>query len=287
MKILITGATGFIGNHLINTLLKIPNVEIIASSRSQIKAQRFDWYEKVTFIQYDFTKEIKQDLYSYFDKPNILIHLAWSDLNNYKSLTHIEVTLSQHIAFINNIITNGLQKIIVTGTCFEYGDINGCISEDTPTNPTLPYSIAKDTLRRYIEQLNKSFSFEYIWLRLFYMYGPNQPERSLFPSLDRAIANNEKSFNLSGGEQIRDYLHITKMAETITSIALLPNYTNEVINCCSGDSISLRNLIEEYLNDIDTNIKLNFGYYPYPDYEPMAFWGDTSKLKKILGITNK
>ncbi|MCD4680088.1 MAG: hypothetical protein K8S00_06855 [Bacteroidales bacterium] len=86
---------------------------------------------------------------------------------------------------------------------------------------------------------------------------------------------------MSGGEQLRDYLPVEKVAENIIKISM-QDKIDGIINCCSGKPISIRNFVENYLEKANQNIELNLGYHPYPDWEPMAFWGDTSRLNKIL-----
>ena len=95
---------------------------------------------------------------------------------------------------------------------------------------------------------------------------------SLLAQLETAVANNEKVFNMSRGEQLRDYLPVELMAKKIVSYAL-DNNLNGIVNCCSGKPISVKRLVEDYVKNNNYNIELNFGYYPYPDYESMAFWG--------------
>ena len=179
------------------------------------------------------------------------------------------------------MILGGLKDLTVTGTCFEYGIKNGPLSEDMETNPVTPYAVAKDSLRRFLQELQKIKNFDLKWLRLFYVYGKSQYSKSLLSQLDAAVKNNEKIFNMSGGEQLRDYLPVKKLAEYIVKIAFQNKITG-IINCCSGKPISIRNLAENYIRERGADIKLNFGYYPYSDYEPMAFWGDDSKLFKII-----
>jgi len=86
---------------------------------------------------------------------------------------------------------------------------------------------------------------------------------------------------MSGGEQLRDYLRVSEVADILIKIAL-QNKVQGIINCCSGKPVSVRKFVEQYLLDNNAEIKLELGYYPYPDYEPMAFWGDNEKLKKII-----
>ena len=92
---------------------------------------------------------------------------------------------------------------------------------------------------------------------------------------------NKKRFNMTAGEQLRDYLPVEKVAEYIVKISL-QNKVRGIINCCSGKPISIKKLVENYMINKKNKIELNFGYYPYTDWEPMVFWGDTAKLNKIL-----
>ncbi|MDX4065646.1 NAD(P)-dependent oxidoreductase [Aliarcobacter skirrowii] len=281
MRILVTGATGFIGNHLVKELLKDTKNEIIATSRDIEKAKKYEWFSRVKYISYDLNSQEELNLFEYFDKPDKVIHLAWDGLPNYNDLIHIEKNLFNNYAFIKNLISNGLKDITITGTCFEYGLVNGCLSEDIKTNPSNSYGIAKDSLRKFIEELKKQYDFNYKWIRLFYMYGEGQGEKSLIALLDKAIQNGEKEFNMSGGEQLRDYLHIQEVVSNISKIALQNKIDNQVINCCSGKPISIRKFVENYLYEKNYSMKLNLGYYPYPTYEPIAFWGTDKKLKGV------
>lgn len=281
MKILVTGATGFIGNHLIDELLKNASYEIIATSRHLDKAQKFNWFDKIKYIPYDLESSRDENLYELFNKPDKVIHLAWDGLPHYNDLIHIEKNLFIHYRFIKNMIENGLKEIVVTGTCLEYGMNDGCLSEEMLTNPSNSYAIAKDTLRKFMVELDKKISFNYKWIRLFYMYGEGQSEKSLISLLDKAIEDGDKEFNMSGGEQLRDFLHINEVVKNVVLIATQNLYVNQSINCCSGTQISVRKFVENYLIDKKYNLQLNLGFYPYPEYEPMAFFGDNTKLLKI------
>jgi dTDP-6-deoxy-L-talose 4-dehydrogenase (NAD+) len=278
MKILVTGATGFVGNHVVNELLKY-NHHIIATAKSDPVLESNNWFGKVEFIKCDLNSKI--DFFKYFHKPDAVIHLAWEGLPNYKEAFHIEKNLPNNFYFLNDLIKSGLNNLTVTGTCLEYGLLNGCLDESMPVNPHIPYSIAKDTLRKYLEQLESQFSFKLKWLRLFYTYGVGQNENSIFSQLERAIKNNDKVFNMSAGEQLRDYLPVEKVGEIIVKTSL-QDETTGIINCCSGNPVSIRKMVEDYLVENNSSISLNLGYYPYNDYEPLAFWGSTKKLNKIL-----
>ena len=281
MKVLVTGATGFIGSHLIRELLKSKTNQIVATSRSIDKAKKSDWFSKVEYIEYDFNEGTGENLYDFFGKPDQLIHLAWEDLSNYNSSSHIEVILPNHCDFIESMVVGGLKNVVVTGTCFEYGMIEGCLSEDINTKPENPYAVAKDSLRKFIVNLQKKHSFVYKWIRLFYMYGDGQSKTSLMYLLDKTIQDKNKVFNMSGGEQLRDFLPIDEVVRNISLITKQNSHLNQVVNCCSGKPISVKNLVEHYLEEKKYKIRLNLGFYPYPDYEPMRFWGCNLKLKEI------
>ena len=278
MKILVTGSTGFIGSYVIDELLKYDH-EIIATSRSRSKAIQTSWWNKVKYVECDLYSEI--DFYSLFDTPELVIHLAWDGLPNYSSLFHFEKNLPASYSFLKNMIISGVKNIAVLGTCFEYGLKNGCLTEEEIAQPVTAYGLAKDTLRKYLQLLSAQYQFSFKWIRLFYVYGKNQNEKSLIPKIDAAIENNQEVFNMSGGEQLRDYLPVEKVAEYIVKIALQTE-TMGIINCCSNQPISIRKFVEDYLHQRNSEMKINYGYYPYAEHEPMAFWGDDTKLKTIL-----
>ncbi len=280
-KILVTGATGFIGNYVIPELLR-QNCKVIATSADHEKAMEAAWYSQVRYIPFNLKEfDNSVDLYSFFGEPDAMIHLAWEGLPNYKEAFHIEENLPRHYAFLSNMINNGLKDLLVTGTCFEYGMQEGCLSEDMETRPANPYAAAKDQLRQQLEAVAAEKHIHFIWVRLFYMYGRGQSANSLFSQLDRALANGERVFNMSGGEQQRDYLPVEQVAANIVAISM-QNKVEGIINCCSGKPVSVKELVQQYLAEKKQTIKLNLGFYAYTDYEPMRFWGDNSKLKTII-----
>ena len=280
-KILVTGATGFIGHYVVSTLLQ-RGYQVIASSANKEKAEAAPWYDHVRYVPLDLEKfDPAADYHQFFGKPDRLLHLAWEGLPNYRAAFHLESNYPRHAAFLKNLVSHGLRDITVTGTCFEYGMQEGCLSEDMPTQPANPYAIAKDRLRLYLEGMKKEIPFEFRWPRLFYMFGKGQNPNSLLSQLDRALAAGEQVFNMSGGEQVRDYLPVEKVAAYLADIATQEQVTG-IINCCSGNPITVKELVEWYLTHKHATITLNLGFYPYPDYEPMRFWGDNAKLKTIF-----
>ena len=272
--VIVTGATGFIGQHLIPILIK-RGLKVIAVARDRKKAERFSWLKKVKFLSFDIAEELKQ---LKINQGMSLIHLAWDGLSDYKSSIHIEYNLPNSFNFIKSLINRGVSQVLVTGTCFEYGFQNGPIPSSAKTSPNNPYATAKDTLRKQLESLNKEKFFCLQWSRLFYMYGKGQSPNSLLSQLDIAIKNGESKFNMSGGEQLRDYLPIEEIVKQLFN--LYESGRCGTYNICSGYPISVRRLVEQRVKESGSNIKLNLGYYPYPDYEPMEFWGIRDFVEK-------
>ena len=285
MKVLVTGATGFIGNYVINELLE-RNHTVVATSLNKDKAAQASWFDQVTYIPFNID-EIGEDInfFHFFRRPECIIHLAWEGLPNYKSEHHIKHNLPLHQLFLKKLAAGGATNINITGTCFEYGMQEGCLSEETPAQPDNYYAIAKNQLRLFAEELVQQYPYSLKWLRLFYMFGKGQAPNSLISQLDKALENNEKDFNMSGGEQVRDFLPIKLVANYIVAASLQTEVTG-IINICSNQPVTVKDLVLQYLKDTKQSIRLNLGYYPYPDFEPMRFWGCNKKLLQILAADN-
>lgn len=276
MKIAVTGGGGFIGRHVLKYLLKQP-VEIITITRD---AKRLaDLHQRTRILEMDIAHP-PTDCYEQMGCPDVLIHLAWDGLPNYKSLHHFETELPRQYLFLKTMIEAGLPSLLVAGTCFEYGMQSGPLSADMQTLPSNPYGYAKDALRKQLQFLQAIKPFNLTWARLFYMYGEGQPPSSLFPKLKDSILAGDKIFNMSGGEQLRDYLSVEEVANQITHLAMTADNVGP-INICSGKPVSVRILVERWIQENNWDIELNLGYYPYPDYESMAFWGASSGIENV------
>ena len=276
IKVTVTGATGFIGSHILKKLNELP-IELIAITR--LANSDLPSLNNGKWIEMDI-EDPPHQAFSYLGKPDVLLHLAWQGLPNYNSLHHLQSELPIQYNFLNNLICQGLTSIVVTGTCFEYGMQNGCLSEDLETKPSNPYAIAKDSLRQRLETLKKQYDFNLTWARLFYIYGDGQSEESIYSQLKTSIQNSEKKFNMSEGEQLRDFLPIEKVSQHLINLAIL-NKNIGIVNVCSGKPISVHKLVKSWLEENNWSIELNLGYYPYPNYEPMDFWGSNQYLLSL------
>lgn len=275
-RIAVTGATGFLGQHVINHLLD-SGIEAVATARTPSGASN-----RYCFVPLDIANP-PPDAFERLGSPEVLIHLAWHGLPNYRSRHHFEQGLHHHYGFLKGLIEAGLQKLVVAGTCFEYGLQSGALSEQTPTDPCTAYGFAKDALRRQLEYLTAEHATQLVWTRLFYLWGEGQASGSLYAQLSAAAQRGEPQFKMSGGEQLRDYLHVAEAARHLVTLAMRP-CAFSLINLCSGHPISIRRLVERWISEQGWTIRPQFGCYPYPDYEPLAFWGDAARLNQTVSV---
>ncbi|ROO01953.1 epimerase [Pseudomonas moraviensis] len=279
MKVLVTGATGFVGRHLVAVLLE-RGCEIRAVARNPETARSMPWIDDVEFVSADI-HAADLNVVALTEGIDALVHLAWPGLPNYRALFHFEHNLMADYRFIKRAVEAGVQQVLVTGTCFEYGMQSGPLSESTEPRPSNPYGLAKHTLHLFLQNLQQERPFTLQWARLFYLHGEGQNPNSLLAALDRAIDSGEPTFNMSAGEQLRDFLPIENAAQYLASI-LQERGFNGVINCASGQPVSVRALVEQRLRERGAALDLNLGHYPYPTHEPMAFWAVVERLQQLL-----
>lgn len=286
MNIALTGATGFIGRHVLTYLLQHTPHFVTILVRDACRAKEvLPAHDRLQLVEGDL-QDHREDWMELLGQPDRLIHLAWSGLPNYWSWHHIDTNLPSDIRFIHNLEQHGLRDITVTGTCLEYGQQEGMLCEDMAALPENPYSIAKDCVRRSLEVMGKEGQMKWKWLRLFYLYGSGQYPGALLPQLQKALDEGKAIFPMSGGEQVRDYLPVEKAAEYIVKTALQDQVTG-IVNCCSGNGIKVIDLVKIYLSNQQATIELQTAVHPYPNHEPFAFYGDRSRLDQAIQAYEK
>jgi len=273
-KVLVTGANGYIGKHVVKTLLN-SNIEVITND---ISLSEID--DKTKKINLDIFSK-KENIFEELGSPDVCIHLAWQDGFIHNSDAHI-MNLSAHYCFIKNMVAGGLKQLVVMGTMHEVGYHEGVIDENTICKPLNMYGIAKNTLRESSTLLLKEKDVAFQWLRGFYIYGDDERSNSIFNKIYLVEKSGEKTFPFTSGKNKYDFISINDFAEQIVACALQKEIQG-IINCCSGKPITLAEKIENYIKENNLNIKLDYGKYPDRPYDSPAVWGDTSKIRRIMG----
>lgn len=273
MKILITGASGFIGRHLVEHAHAAGH-EVTAVSR-----------QKATVSYPTGVTELNCDLFagegSELPVPDVLMHLTWGSLTDYQDEAHQTIYVKRSLEFIQQQIDRGLKHVIVLGTCFEYGQHReGKLSEADEPAPDSPYSHGKNDLHQQLKRItNNDVCLQ--WARIFYTYGPRQQARCLLPQLEKAIANGDKVFPMSPGQQERDYIHVHDIAKQLLALANSPDKPG-TYNICSGKPIKIIDLVTRRIQELGATIELDTTAYPYREGEVMSNWGDNTKITRIM-----
>lgn len=277
MRLALTGASGFLGHHVLRELVSRGLDTTVTRHRNPANSLPVSVQEVALDIHAPCP-----DPYTALGKPDVLLHFAWSGLPQYESSHHLESELPAQAAFLSACVHSGVRRILVAGTCFEYGLVSGELDESRPLKPVTRYGEAKARLFEHMTALREATPFELAWPRLFYLFGSGQSSNSLYSQLCAAIDRGDASFDMSGGEQVRDYLPVEHAARLLVDIALQAGDAGAV-NLCSGKPLRIRDQVAHWIADAGSSIRMNLGKYPYPRYEPMEFWGSRRKLDAILG----
>lgn len=272
MRILVTGAGGYIGRHVVKYLLD-NNMEVIANDFNDERLDKRAVINTANIFEVD-------NPYKVLGEPDVCIHLAWKDGFVHNSNAHMEY-LSDHYKFIDKMLSSGLKQIVVMGSMHEVGYYEGAIDENTPCNPLSLYGIAKDALRRSSKMLAEKYGALWQWIRAYYIFGDDKYASSIFAKLQQAASEGKKTFPFTTGKNKYDFIHIEKLAEMISQVALQKEVTG-IINCCSGKPVSLAEQVEWYIKENKLDIKLEYGAFPDRAYDSPAVWGNSEKIDKIF-----
>ena len=200
-------------------------------------------------IQIFFTE---QNYFDFFNKPDVLIHLACKDVPVHNSLYHIE-SISKNFDFIKNLVDNGLKQVITVGSMHDIGYYEGEVKEDVEPHPMSFYGISKDTLRRLLEVYTKDKDVVYQHLRFFYTYGDDMHSSgSVFSKILQMAAEGKETFPFTDGKNKFDYIEINELAKQIAAVAMQKEVKG-IINCCSGKPVSIKEQVE-FLSNCTTSL---------------------------------
>ena len=273
MRILVTGASGYLGKGIVKKLLDDGN-EVIATDFEiddiDVRACRIS----ANLFQVD-------NPYEFFLRPSVVLHLAWRDGFKHYSTAHIQ-DLPFHYSFLSQM-AKCVERIAVMGSMHEIGFWEGSVNENTPTNPQSLYGISKNALRQSLEVLQKDLDFELQWIRGFYIVGNTYAGCSIFSKITAAEESHEQFFPFTTGTNQYDFLDYEEFCKQVVAV-VEQNKVLGIINCCSGYPESLGNRVERFLKENKYSIKLQYGAFSDRPYDSKAIWGNDEKIKKIISM---
>lgn len=272
-RVLVTGANGYIGRHVVSALLDMGQ-EVLASDFSfEGVDERAERVEEPIFSG-------NPNIYKKLGSPDVCIHLAWRNGFVHNHDSHIQ-DLPEHYIFVKNMIQGGVPQLAVMGTMHEVGYWEGAINESTPTNPISLYGIAKNALRQMAFALAKDSNTTVNWLRAYYILGDDKKSNSIFAKIVRWEEEGKASFPFNSGKNKYDFIDVEELAKQIAA-ASIQDKVDGIINCCTGVPISLGEKVQEFIEEHNYKIRPEYGAFPDRPYDSPGIWGDATKITEIM-----
>ncbi len=272
MKILVTGANGYLGQGIVQSILKNGH-SVVATDFAIQNIDKRAKAIKCNIFELDSP-------YQYFGMPDVLLHLAWRDGFVHYSDSHI-YDLPKHYTFIKKLLESGLKKVSVMGSMHEIGFFEGCIREETPCHPITPYGISKNALRDLTQMLAKQNNAIFQWLRGYYIVGNSKAGSSIFSKITTAVEMGNENFPFTMGQNQYDFINYDDFCNQVAA-AVGQSDINGIIDICSGKPEKLADRVEQFIKENKYTIKLKYGAFPERPYDSKAIWGNSDKIKKIL-----
>ena len=272
-KVLITGANGYIGRHVVTAALN-KGLTVLAAD--------FDFDEvddRVIQVTHSIFSD-DDDLFEKLGSPDVIVHLAWRNGFVHNSETHIE-DLANHYHFLKRMVDSGVKQIAVMGTMHEIGYHEGAIDEQTPTNPQSLYGIAKNALRDILFNITQNTDTVVQWLRAYYIVGDDARGSSIFAKLVQAEHEGKENVTFTTGKNKFDFINIDVLAKQIVTTISQDEFSG-IINVATGVPETLASRVERFITDNDFKIELTYGVFPDRPYDSPGTWADVTIINKIM-----
>lgn len=273
MKVVVTGAAGYIGRHVVKELLNMGHIVTAVDLTHKDIDERAEMSNVSIFSG-------ESDVFQQLGCPDVVIHMAWKDGFIHNSSEHMN-NLSAHFVFLNNLIEQGCKNIAVMGTMHEVGYWEGKIDETTPCNPLSQYGIAKNALRQSLLLAAQGKNVNVFWLRAYYILGDDARNSSIFTKILAAAEDGKKEFPFTTGKNKYDFIDVKVLAKMIAMASTQNKYTG-IINVCTGIPVSLAERVEEFIEEKKLDIKLKYGCFPERPYDSPLVYGDNAIIEKIM-----
>jgi nucleoside-diphosphate-sugar epimerase len=274
MKVVVTGANGFVGAHVVRALMSRGD-DVYAAVRPTSNCRHLAGSREPTWLEADFTDDEGRKRIAAAG-ADVCVHAAWyAEPGKYlASPTNVDLMAGTlHLA--EELARSGCRRFVGVGTCFEYDTEAGYLSERTPLAPAHLYSAAKAGTYLALRHLGDAASMQVAWARLFYLYGPDEHPARLVPSVARALLRGEPA-RCTPGAQVRDFLHVEDVGSALASIA--HNDVCGAVNIGSGQPVTVAALVQT-LGELSGRPELvQLGALPYGPRDPMFVCADVRKL---------
>ena len=272
MKILVTGADGYLGEGIVRALCDLGAAVTAADETALHTDPRA---ERVTGDVFAAEEPFRR-----FGEPDALLHLAWKDGFDHFSPAHLAL-LPRHADFLRRMMDGGLRRVAVMGSMHECGRREGLITGDTPCEPMSDYGIAKNALRQWLRVAAERRGVQWQWLRAFYIVGNQSRGCSVFSKIAAAEAAGQARFPFTGGARRFDFLDYEAFCRQAAAAVLQERETG-VIHLCSGRAEPIGERVERFIRENGYRIRLQYGAFPDRPYDAEAVWGDAAKIRRIM-----
>ncbi len=265
-RILITGATGFVGKQVIKRLCDLDvKIYLVLRPGKENIFHDIDAVQSIIFSD-DVFKESPAWWAEKCKDIDIVLHLAWyAEPGQYLESPLNEECYKGTSSIAQGAVLAGVKRFIGIGTCFEYKFSELPLEISSPLDPKTPYAKAKVKTFNYLSEFFDSHDVEFLWCRLFYLFGEGEDERRLIPFLRKSLAAG-KEVELTSGDKIKDYLDIQEASKIIASLAI--NIHTGPYNVCSGQGVTIQSLAENIADEYDGRSLLKFGKLERASYDP-------------------
>ncbi|MBD9094281.1 MAG: NAD(P)-dependent oxidoreductase [Bacteroides oleiciplenus] len=282
MRILLTGATGFLGSHIAEALCAL-GYDVLLTKRTISDIWRCATFaDKVRWTDTD-SDTFETDVLAF--QPSVIINSAWHGVSAHeRDSWHDQLgNLYYQQRLLDLAKQLGVKVFIGIGSQAEYGIFDGCIDEEYPANPNSAYGAIKLAAQKIVKAFCDENYITWYWFRLFSCFGEREGENWLIPSVITRMLKNESEMDFTGGEQVYSYLYVRDLGRVIAKVCTHESAVSGIYNLSSQKQLTLQELIKEIQVRINTDFKLNFGVLPYRVGQPMKVIGDSTKFVKAFG----
>jgi len=286
-RVLVTGADGFIGSHLVHRLVDDgADVHALTSEVSSVFPRRLvDLRGRIAIHEGNLMDRGAMDAIARETRPTYVFHLA-AYTHVGKSWQRVDECIQANIQGTINLLQaladTGYERFVNTGTSEIYGDIEVPFREDAVVNPISPYSVSKYAAERFCRLFQRAYGWPIVMVRPFNAYGPAQsPDRVIPEIIVRALRKEELA--MTQARQTREFNYVADLADGFVRAAITPGVEGEIINIGGGEEISMRDVATTILDLMGNPIEPHFGALPERPTEIMRMYCDSTKARTMLG----